>query len=58
MADISLNGLKIAQIAQLNQLFQFWHLVHIYNHGFYKLSRMLMRKKVNNDVRKIRLYAG
>ena len=56
MADISFNiackELKIAQIAQLNQLFQLLHLVHIYGHGFYDLSRMLMRKNVNNDVSK------
>ena len=48
MADISFNiackELKIAQIAQLNELFQLLHLVHIYGHGFYELSRMLMRK--------------
>ena len=48
----------MAQITQLNQLFKLLHLVHIYNHGLYELSRVLMRKKVNNDVRKIRLYAG
>ena len=56
MADISLNiaykELKIAQIAQLNQLFQLLHLAHIYGHGFYELTRMLMRKNVNNDVSK------
>ena len=49
MADISFNiackELKIAQIAQLNQLFQLLQLVH-------ELSRMLMRKNVNNDVSK------
>ena len=54
MTDISFNivckELKIAQIAQLNQLFQLLHLVHIYGHGFYELSRMLMRKNVKNDV--------
>ena len=54
MAGISFNiarkELKIAQIAQLNQLFQLLHLVHIYGHSFYELSRMLMRKNVNNDV--------
>ena len=41
MADIAFNmtrkGLKIAQIAQPNQLFQLLHLVHIYDHGFYEL---------------------
>ena len=52
MAEISFNiackELKIKQIAQLNQLFQFLHLVHISGHGW--LSRMLMRTNVNNDV--------
>ena len=38
------------QIAQLNQLFQLLHLVHIYGHGFYELSLKLMRKNVNSDV--------
>ena len=36
----------------MNQLFQFLNLVRIYGHGFFKLSRMLMRKNVNNDVSK------
>ena len=54
MADISFNiackELEIAQIAQLNQLFQLLHLgLDIYGHGSYELSRMLMRKNVNND---------
>ena len=56
MSDISFNiafkERKIAQIAQLNQLFQRMHLLHIYAHGFYELSRILMRKNLNNDVRK------
>ena len=56
MADISFNitckELKIVQIAQLNQLFQRFYLVHIYRHSFYELSRMIMRKNVNNDVSK------
>ena len=59
MADIfsfntACKELKIAQIAQLNQLFQPLHLAHIYGHVFYELSRMLLRKKfnVNNDVSK------
>ena len=56
MADISFNisckELKIAQIAQLNQLFQHLHLVPIYGHSFYELRCMLMRKNVNNDVSK------
>ena len=40
------------QIAQLNQLFQALNLVRIYGHGFYDLSRVLMRKNVSNDVSK------
>ena len=56
MADISFNiackELKIAQIAQLHQLFKLLLLVHICGHGFNELSRMLMRKTVNNDVSK------
>ena len=44
--------LKIAHTAQLNELFQFLHLNHIYGQGFLELSRMLMRKNVNNDVSK------
>ena len=61
MADISFNiackELKISQNAQLNQLFQLMHLVHhIYGHGFYVLSRMLMSKNVNNDVSKDLCY--
>ena len=56
MADVSFivacKELKITQIAQLNQLFQLLPLVHIYGHGFYELSGMLMRKNVNNDVSK------
>ena len=56
MSDISFNTtckeLKIAQIAQLNQLFQPLHLAHIHGHGFYDVSRMLLSKNVNNDVSK------
>ena len=56
MADISFNTackeLKIAQISQLNKLFQPLHLAHIYGHGFYEVSRMLLIKNVNNDVSK------
>ena len=56
MADIyfsiALQRAKIVQIAQVNQLFQLLHLVHIYGYGFYELSRMLMRKNVNNDASK------
>ena len=37
--------LEIVQTAQLNQLFELLHLVHIYDHGFYELGR-----NVNNDV--------
>ena len=56
MVDISFNmackELKIAHITQLNQLFQFLHLVHINGQDFYELSRMLIRKNVTNDVSK------
>ena len=56
MADISYNIAciepKTAQIAQVNQLFQLSNLVRTNGHGFYELSRMLMRKNVNNDVNK------
>ena len=49
MADISFNiackELQIVQVAQLFQLFQLFYLVPIYGHGFYELSRMLMREK-------------
>ena len=37
-------------IAQLHQLFKFLQLDHICGHGFNELSRMLMRKNVNNEV--------
>ena len=60
MADISFNiqlniackKLKIAQIAQLNQLLQVLHSVDIYGNDLYELRRMLMMKTVNNDVSK------
>ena len=47
MADISCNiackELNIAQITQVNQLFQLLNLVCTYGHGLYELSHMLMR---------------
>ena len=56
MADISFSiarkELKIAQIAQIYQLFRLLYLIHIYGHGVYELSRMVMRKNVNSDVSK------
>ena len=56
MADISYNiackELKITQIAQVNKLFQLSNLVRTYVRGFYELSRMLMRKNLNNGVSK------
>ena len=56
MANISFNiackELKIEKNFQLNQLFQLLHLVRLHGHGFYELSRMLMRKNVNNGVSK------
>ena len=54
MANISFKiasrELKIAKIAQVNQLFQILNLAGIYSHGFYELSRMLIRKNVNNEI--------
>ena len=50
--NIAFNKLKIAQIVYVYELFQFLNLVRIYGHGFFELSRMLMRKNVNNDVSK------
>ena len=53
MADISFSiackEMKIAQIAQVNQLFKRLNPVRTYSHGFYELSQMLMTKNVNND---------
>ena len=48
--NMACKGLKIAQIAHVNQLFQLLNLLHIY--GFCELSHMLIRKTVNNDVSK------
>ena len=49
--DISFNityrERKIAQIAQVNQLFSLLNLVHIYSHDFYEFSRMLISKDLN-----------
>ena len=54
MADIffyiASKELKIAQITQVNQLFQLLNLVCIHGYGFYELGCMLMRKNVNNGV--------
>ena len=56
VSDISFNiackELKIAQLAEVNQLTQLLNSVRIYDHGFDELSRMLMRKNVNNKVSK------
>ena len=35
------NELEIVQTAQLNQLFELLHLVHIYDHGFFELGRKM-----------------
>ena len=35
------NELEIVQTAQLNQLSELLHLVHIYDHGFYELGRKM-----------------
>ena len=50
--NIAFNKHKISQIVLVNQLFQFLNLVVIFGHGFFVLSRTLMRKNVNNDVSK------
>ena len=53
MAVISFNtACKELKIAQLNQVFQLLH----YGHGFCEVSRMIMRKNVNNDVSKDSKY--
>ena len=53
MADIFFDiACKELKIAQVNQLFQLLDLFRTYGHGFYELSRILMRKNVNNDVNK------
>ena len=56
MADIFFNiarkELKNVQIAQVNQLFQGLNLLCTYGQSLCELSRMLMRKNVNNDVSK------
>ena len=48
---IAFKELRIAPIAQVNQLFQLLNLVQ-YGHGFYEVSRMLLRQNVNNDASK------
>ena len=44
MADISFSiackEMKIAQIAQVDQLFKLLNSVHIYSHGFYELKEL------------------
>ena len=56
MADTSLKiaseKLQVAQITQLNQFFLTFEFVRIYGHGVYEVSRMLIRKNVNNNVNK------
>ena len=44
--------LEIAQTVQINQLFQLLNLICVYGDVFYGLTRMLVRKNVNNDVSK------
>ena len=50
--DIAGKEMKIAQIAQVNQLFQLLNLVCIYGHSSYEFSCMLMKKDINNNMRK------
>ena len=45
-------GLKIEQIAQINQLFQILNSICAFGDAFYGLTRILMSKNVNNDVSK------
>ena len=42
--------LKVAQTAEINQLFSFLNLIGIYGYIFYGLTCMIMSKNVNNDV--------
>ena len=44
--------LEIAQTVQINQLFQLLNLICVYGDVFYGLTRMLVKKKLNNDVSK------
>ena len=44
--------LKVVQIAQINQLFQPFNLICAYSKAVYGLTRMIVSKNVNNDVRK------
>ena len=45
--------LKIAQIVQINQLFQLLNLICVCGHTFYGLSHILMSKNADIDVSKV-----
>jgi len=50
---IACKELKIAQIVQINQLFQLYNSICACGHTFYGLSHMLMSKNSDNDVSKV-----
>ena len=50
--------LKIAQIAQINQLVQFLNLICANGDSFYELTRMLMSINVNNDVGRFAYFSS
>ena len=50
---IACKELKIAQIVQINQLFQLLNLICACGHTFYGLSHMLMSKNADIDVSKV-----
>ena len=50
--------LKIAQIAQINQLVQFLNLICANGDSFYELTRMLMSINVNNDVGRFACFSS
>ena len=49
--------LKIAQIAQINQLVQFLNLICANGDAFYELTHMLMSINVNNDVSRFAYFS-
>ena len=60
MADMSFKiaskELKIALIVQSDHPFRLLHLLQIYGHGFYELSRALMRKMYTMTSENIRPF--
>ena len=49
---IGCKELKLGESAQINQLFQFLHIICIYSDVLYFLTRILMSKNVNIDISK------